>query len=283
MAASTNVHKESANVCVVIPCYRCAGTIRRAVESVHSQTMRPAKVILVDDCSGDCTLAILNELKESYVENWIEVISLPCNAGPATARNAGWNRSNEPYVAFLDADDSWHPLKIEIQYLWMISRPEVTLTGHAYRVVDRSSESDSQIRRNQAKTVFSKISANQLLISNRISTPTVMLRRDIEFRFREGGRHSEDYLLWLQICLSGEPCFRSDRILTNLHKAAYGESGLSAELWEMEKGELYTYTRLHRDGFIGLANYVVLLVLSIIKYAGRVVRTTVRASNSEGE
>ena len=121
---------ELAKVSVVIPCYRCADTIARAVTSIAEQTSRPAEVILVDDCSGDDTLATLYELQAEYPQGWVKVIESPKNAGPGTARNLGWEAATQAYIAFLDADDSWHPQKIEMQYGWMSKNPEVALTGH---------------------------------------------------------------------------------------------------------------------------------------------------------
>ncbi|RUQ46024.1 glycosyltransferase, partial [Corynebacterium pseudodiphtheriticum] len=53
---------DTAWVSVVIPCYRCKETIRRALDSVYHQSLRPAEVILVDDASPDNTLNFLFEL-----------------------------------------------------------------------------------------------------------------------------------------------------------------------------------------------------------------------------
>ncbi|HEX7588324.1 MAG TPA: glycosyltransferase, partial [Anaerolineae bacterium] len=78
-AALTRTHNDSmiqASVSVVIPCYRCAENIARAVESVVRQTLSPAEVILVDDGSGDDTLATLRALQTRYGLAWIKVIAL---------------------------------------------------------------------------------------------------------------------------------------------------------------------------------------------------------------
>lgn len=108
-----------AKLSVIIPCYRCASTIERSVASIASQTMLPAEVILVDDKSNDTTIDKLRQLKDLYKNDWIKIISLPVNSGPSVARNTGWDAATQDYIAFLDADDSWHHKKIEIQYNWM--------------------------------------------------------------------------------------------------------------------------------------------------------------------
>ena len=76
-------------VTVVVPCYRCANTIERAIASVAAQTLRPNELLLVEDASGDGTLEVLLALQRRY-EEWIRVIPLELNAGAAFDRNAGW-------------------------------------------------------------------------------------------------------------------------------------------------------------------------------------------------
>ena len=109
---------EKVSVSVIIPCYQCTSTIQRAVDSVAQQSLLPREVILVDDASDDETLEMLYSIQKSYGSNWVKVLSLKTNGGPSLARNAAWELVDSSYVAFLDADDSWHPQKIEIQFSW---------------------------------------------------------------------------------------------------------------------------------------------------------------------
>lgn len=261
-----------ASVSVIIPCYRCSDTIERAVASVAAQTLQPAEVILVDDCSGDGTLSALSKVQMQYPQGWIKVISSQENGGAGAARNAGWDVATQHYIAFLDSDDSWHPLKLEIQYNWMMDHPDVALTGHACQLVDENvSQVDFSI-----DTTFHAVSKNNLLLSNRFSTPSVMLRRDIQQRFSDGKRYCEDYQLWLEICCAGLLCCRSNLPLANLYKAAYGDAGLSAALWKMEKGQLDSYRSIYKDRKIGRGVLLALYVWSFFRYFLRVSRVYVR-------
>ena len=121
-----------APVSVIIPCYRCADTIKRAVHSVCSQTLLPQEIIMIDDGSDDAgtTLAAMVQLKSASGNTPIRIFSLEKNAGPAEARNVGWEASTQCYLAFLDADDAWHPGKLEAQCGWMQLHPNVALCGH---------------------------------------------------------------------------------------------------------------------------------------------------------
>jgi len=259
-------------VSVVIPCYRCAGTVRRAVASVVRQSRLPSQLILVDDASGDGTLPVLREIQTEVGGDWLKVLALPANVGAGSARNAGWNVATGTYVAFLDADDSWHPRKIEIQYTFMTQHPEVALSGHAHRRIADGESTDVPL----AAQGFSMVSKNQLLLSNRFVTPSAMLRKDIPQRFLEGRRHTEDQLLWLEIASAGLKVARLDEVLAFTFKAPVGESGLTASAWTMRKAEMANVWHLYRTGHLGLIRAGALCVFSLVKHLRRVLLLAAR-------
>jgi glycosyltransferase involved in cell wall biosynthesis len=263
---------DAAPVSAVIPCYRCAGTIERAVGSVAAQTQRPAEVILVDDGSGDGTLERLRALAVSHPTGWIKVVALPQNRGAADARNAGWEAATQPYIAFLDADDAWHPRKIELQYGFMKTHPEVALCGHAHETVSAPGTPYGDCSEIGPRT----LSRLSLLLSNRLLTPSVMLKRDLPQRFRAGRRHVDDHLLWLQIQESGSPVVLLSAPLARVYKAMYGAGGLSAQLWAMEKAELQNYWILRREGGVGYAAAMTLSLYSLAKFVRRVLVVALR-------
>lgn len=270
MVTESNVQDlDVARVSVVIPCYRCKETIRRALDSVYHQTLRPAEVILVDDASPDDTLSLLSDLAKNYPDNWVKVVSLEVNSGPGTARNAGWSLASQPYVAFLDSDDSWHHKKVELQYKWMESNPEASLTGQTGLTIEESSgiATASYVC---SEVTFTKVSSRELLLSNKFSTPSIMLRRGLPLRFPEGKRFCEDYELWCLLCISGFECYSIDKPLTFCHKPLYGHAGLSGSLWKMEKGELDVYEVLRKEGKIGFYYHCFLRLWSLMRYLRRV-------------
>ncbi|MCK6186794.1 glycosyltransferase family 2 protein [Pseudomonas sp. EYE_354] len=254
-----------ADVSVVIPCYRCKDTIRRALDSVYSQTLRPSEIILVEDASGDGTLEFLELLVKDYPGGWLRVIPLSSNCGPGTARNTGWDKSKNRYVAFLDSDDSWHPQKLEIQYGWMERNPDFSLTGQIGIVVDGISN-DALKSYKVDDYLFDKVSKTRLLLSNKFSTPSVLLKRDIAIRFSAGKRFCEDYELWCRLICAGYICATVNIPLTFCYKPLYGHAGLSGDLWGMEKGELDVYNVLRKYGYIGLTKSLILKGWSLIRY-----------------
>lgn len=96
-------------VSVVIPAYNAARWIRETIASVLAQTHRPIELLVIDDGSTDDTVAIATSFGDDVA------VVRQANAGAATARNTGIARSRGDYVALLDADDLWHPRKLEVQ------------------------------------------------------------------------------------------------------------------------------------------------------------------------
>lgn len=263
-------HENFAPISVVVPCYACAHTIERAIRSVIAQTLLPQEVVLIDDASKDGTWQTLQNLAMQY-PGWIKVFRLDTNQGAASARNAGWTRVSQPYIAFLDADDSWHPEKVNIQFGYMQSHPNVGLSGHKYdwgNDDERWSASDGGFK-------VSPISATAILLKSYFPTPSVMLKSDLPLRFRELQRYSEDALLWQQLALVGVEIVRLEIPLARLHKAPYGDGGLSAQLWAMERSELRNFLLHFKDKNIGLFMLTVVVAFSLAKYAKRLL---VRAS-----
>lgn len=264
-------HREC-DVSVVIPCYRCSDTLGRALASVAAQSLLPAEVILVDDASGDETEQVMDSLVAEYSQGWVKTVHLPVNGGPSAARNAGWERSTCSYVAFLDADDTWHPDKIRTQFGYMQTHPLIELTGHGWSLsVGKETVSAGGY---EAKPILPA----RLLFSNRLQIGTVMLRREIPVRFDTELRYSEDYLFCLRVLYRGYRGMFINRPLLFKHKAPYGEGGLSAHLWLMELGELETYRRLWKEEHVPGLLVSPLVLWSFVRFVRRILVSLCRRS-----
>ncbi len=257
-----------AELSVIIPCYRCADTIERAVASVAAQTMKPTELILVDDCSGDGTIEALKAVQLTYGEEWIKVVCLEVNRGCGGARNGGWDVATQPYVAFLDADDTWVPQKIEIQFTWMINNPDVLYSGHTFII--HNSNAVPHYFKSINKVGFKRINPIPLLMSNQLTASSIMAKRDMPYRYAsDGRRRTEDYLLTCELCLDGNAIYRCTEKLGIHYKEIYGDGGLSDDLWLMEKSELSVYRDLYRSGRLKLIIMPFLYTWSLIKYVRR--------------
>lgn len=258
--------KSFAAVSVIIPCYRCARTLERAIASVAAQTLRPAEVILVDDASGDETRDVMNSLSHQFDSGWIKLVFLDENVGAGSARNAGWAMATQSYVAFLDADDAWHPDKLARQMPYLQAHPEVGLCGHGWRLLGASTPLDWSLDDAPAQPV----NKWNVLLSNPFVTPSVMLRRDLPLRFHDAQRYTEDHMLWMALACSGVRMARLPQDLAAIYKP-FGVRGLSANLWRMQRGDMGNYRRLYAARQIGLGAFVALMGFSLLKFARRLV------------
>jgi glycosyltransferase involved in cell wall biosynthesis len=257
----------TASVSTIIPCYRCSDTIGRAVDSVAKQTLLPAEVILVDDGSGDNTPEILLQLQRDYGKDWIEVIALKDNRGPSVARNTAWDLASQDYIAFLDADEIWHPEKIAIQYSWMLRHPDIALCGHDSVQIKPGTQFNYQAISTQIKA--SLIFRNQILLSNVFSTTCVTIKREIGQRFSPSLRYSQDYFLWLEIILGGGKAAIMHFPGAYYFKNLFGEGGQTAQLANGKKAELEIYRRLWKSGYITSVERRFLSLWSLVKYYRR--------------
>ena len=121
-------------ISVVIPAYNSAGTIRATLDSVLGQTKKPAEILVLNDGSTDATGAIL----ESY-GSAITVFTHE-NGGLSRARNFLCGKARGEAVAFIDADDVWHPAYLEIQARLLVESPDAAASFTRYIIFQQESD-----------------------------------------------------------------------------------------------------------------------------------------------
>src|SRR5258706_6591961 len=108
-------------ISVIIPTFNSAALVTAAVDSVLAQTTPPTEILVVDDGSTDDTRQRLapyaGRLRYLHQQS----------KGVAAARNLGLKQATGEFVAFLDADDIWHPRKLERQLTAMTANPDIGL------------------------------------------------------------------------------------------------------------------------------------------------------------
>ena len=114
---------------VIIPAFNSAATLKRAIESVLTQSWPAHEIIVVDDGSTDATA----EIAHAY-GNAVQLIQQP-NKGVSVARNAGAAAATGNWLAFLDADDWYAPDRLKLHAEWITEDPTLDfLTGdYEYR------------------------------------------------------------------------------------------------------------------------------------------------------
>ena len=255
-------------VAVVIPTFNSSVTIERALESVVGQTRLPTEVIVIDNASADDTVARVRAFASQYQSMAWTIEVVPANIGPGAARNRGWNLAKSDLIAFLDSDDSWHPEKLRLQSETTCAFPESVIFGHRYLVLRQDEVTPRDVDERSTK-VIDRFELHHFLIRNRLSTPTVMVRREITQRFPIDFWYGEDYALWLGVVAAHGAAIFQQYALTYLHKAPYGERGLSANMAQMHRGEIFAIKHLRNSGYIGRLGSSLTTAWMGVKYARR--------------
>jgi len=175
-------------VSVIMPVYNAGAWLRRAVDSVLAQSHRHLELVAVDDGSRDESLAILQAFARA--DERVCVHRQAVNGGVAAARNAGLAAAQGDYIAFLDADDWWHPDKLQRQLASLRASGALLSYGDYWRVAE-----DGRVLSRVSPPA--RLSHRDMLASNFIGNLTGMYARELgDVPFRRIGH--EDYAFWLE-------------------------------------------------------------------------------------
>ena len=187
----------SLTVSTIIPAYRAARFIGRALDSILAQTCPPDEILVIDDGSPDDLAGAVRPDGDR-----VTLLRKP-NGGAASARNLGLDKARGDLIAFLDADDHWEPHKLERQLSLFRSHPGLGLVCGRWFTQEPGEEcvapppcSDADFDRVVTATgrdVFSVVS--------KMWTSTIVVRRDVVggHRFISGLEPAEDRDMWVRL------------------------------------------------------------------------------------
>ncbi|QJW98061.1 GT2 family glycosyltransferase [Frigoriglobus tundricola] len=223
-------------VSVVIPTYNSGPLVVEAVASVLAQTRPAAEIVVVDDGSTDDTAARLAAFGPAvrYVRK--------DNGGVSTARNRGVAEATGDWIAFLDADDVWHPRKLEVQCAALARRPDLCLLGTGtYRWPGAHPDPG-------AEPVVHAVRFDSLVVRNCLVTSTVLARAET---LRAAGPFDvalcgpEDHDMWIRVAQRA-PTANLSVALTGYRLAT--PNSLSKNTDRMEAGMRVILEKLERNG-----------------------------------
>jgi glycosyltransferase involved in cell wall biosynthesis len=220
-------------VTVVIPAFRAAHTISRAVESALSQTRPPDEIVVIDDGSPDDLAGALSRYagRVSLVRK--------TNGGAASARNLAIERSSGELIAFLDADDYWEPTKLERQLEIMRAYPEVQLVASRYFTAPPQGGRSGPYPEFDARRfgrVLTPTGPEAFKVATIVWTSTVLARRSGlgDNRFVSGLEPAEDRDLWVRLVASGSAYIIPDALATAvLEPGSLSRSSLDVDCTNM--------------------------------------------------
>jgi glycosyltransferase involved in cell wall biosynthesis len=188
-------------VSIIIPTYRRATFLQRAIESALAQSYRPFEVIVVEDGSRDAE-DVVSRYGDRVQYVWQE------NQGAAVARNTGAAMAQGSWLALLDDDDVWLPEKLDRQLALLRDFPSLGFIHSNYFWLRNGAREPRP-----EPTIHSVPSGwvTQELILDRfsIATSTALIRAEVFRRiggFNPAYRVVQDYDLWVrlsQVCQFG--------------------------------------------------------------------------------
>jgi glycosyltransferase involved in cell wall biosynthesis len=180
-------------VSIVCPVYNAERYLDQTVRSVLGQSYPNWELLLMIDAkSSDGSLSMARAWTDK--DSRIRTHEAPTHLGVANNRNHGIQIARGEFLAFLDADDLWLPMKLERQVHFMLTN-KVDFSCHSY------SQIDPEGRPLQVTRVCPPVITFQdLLRSNVIGCLTVMIKTKLlkQFSFATDQPH-EDFILWLEI------------------------------------------------------------------------------------
>lgn len=255
----------SLDITVIIPVHNSGESCIKSIESIFSQSCSVAEIIIIDDGSVDGSA---NKINEYFINPKIPIrIFSILNRGAAGARNFGIWEVKTKLVAFLDSDDCWFPHKTDLQLRYFNDNPKLSLIGGLTNM------SNFSLFNSLNNKHFLKISIHHLLFKNYFQTSTIIVKTDDLIMcggFPEGRRYAEEGDLFMKIAAKRECILINDTIVDySGGKAGFGVSGLSANLWEMELGELRNIIAVWIRHDAGILIIIAALFFSIIKFIRR--------------
>jgi glycosyltransferase involved in cell wall biosynthesis len=219
----TMMHVSNAKISVVLAVYNGASYLKEAIDSILSQTFRSFEFTIIDDGSTDDTAEILS----AYNDPRVVLVHNEVNKGLIHSLNQGLSLSKGKYIARMDADDIALPQRLQVQYDFMESHPEIGICGSIIeafyansqkRMVVQFPESDRAIR---AYTYFQAPFCH----------PAVMLRSEIMTKYNlvypKAFYRAEDYALWIDM-LKYTKGYNIQTVLLRYRKHEGSETSLSA-------------------------------------------------------
>lgn len=195
-------------VSIIIPCYNAGERIRETLNSVLGQTYRNWEAIVIDDCSTDHSVEIINSFVKEDPRISL-IINDENSGGPSIPRNLGIASAKGDLIAFLDSDDIWMPEKLEHQLQFMKEK-NAWISSTSYELIDESGNSLGKAIHAQPVMDFNKYLRN----TNIGFSSTVIMRellKGVEFRKMPV---AEDFPFWLDVFRKGYTMFGLTEVLT---------------------------------------------------------------------
>ncbi|WP_321826104.1 glycosyltransferase family 2 protein [Maribacter dokdonensis] len=241
-------------VSIITPVHNSGKFIEECIQSVKLQTYIDWEHILVDDCSTDNSVKIIEEYAQ--IDSRIKLHCLAVNSGAGITRNKAIELAKGDYIAFLDSDDTWYPKKLQLQLNFMIAN-DYYFSFTSYDKMD-------ELGNNLNSIVKSKrfVDYHSALYKNPIGCLTVMY--DVKYfgkQYMPSIRKRQDYALWLKLLKKSDAYGLSEVLATY----RIGNESISSNKFKLLKYEWQIYREVEGLSFFKSAFYTVSAIILKLK------------------
>ena len=242
-------------VSVIMPAYRCAATIEKAIDSALAQEVSLEILVLNDQSPDD-----LDQVMERYQNQpAVRYLKNERNLGAAATRNRCVQLARGAYTAFLDSDDWWEAGKLKKQ-LELMQREQVVLCSTGRELVTPEGRLTGRII-----GVREQITYRSLLLHNCINCSSVLMKTEVarEFPMEHEDSH-EDYIMWLRVLKKYKRAAAVNEPLLKYRLTTKGKSGNKLQSAKMTY-RAYRYAGFGRSS--ALFWFCAYAVNGVFKYA----------------
>jgi glycosyltransferase involved in cell wall biosynthesis len=216
---------DGSSISVVIPTYNRWNLLNRALSSVVNQTYPAHQIIVVDDGSDEF---VSDSLRHSFPS--VHFLRQE-NKGVASARNLGIKQSTGEWIALLDSDDEWEPIKLEKQLAFLKKSPELQTIHTGERWIRNGNEVTPPAYLDKSSHLLWERSLRHCLIC----PSSVLIHRSLfetVGHFDEKLTVCEDYDFWLRLLLEEVVGLVDEKLVI---KHGGHDDQLSTTTWGMDR------------------------------------------------
>lgn len=242
-------------VSIITPTYNSEKFITETIQSVQNQTYANWEMLIVDDCSSDKTVAIIQQFMED--DHRIHLIRLNKNSGAGVARNTALQIAKGRFIAFLDSDDIWKSDKLEKQLSFMKSENQ-PFSFSFYEWIDENSKPLNK----RVETPF-PLTYYQLFFCNYVGNLTGIYDTEYFGKIAISSiRKRQDWIVWLTIL---KKLKKAQPVSESLAFYRVRENSLSTSKIKLLKHNYEVYRKFHKLNIvISLFSMIVFLFTQLI-------------------
>lgn len=176
-------------VSIILPVFNGEKTIKKSIESILNQSYSNLELIIVNDCSVDNTLSIIQDYASK--DKRVHIINNTINQKLPVSLNIGFRAATGNYLTWTSDDNAYHPTAIEIMVKILDTHSNIDLVYTDFYTVDLNGHIITEVRKEEPEFLkFRNVIGACFLYRQSLAVaageydPSMFLAEDYEFFIR---------------------------------------------------------------------------------------------------